>query len=313
MAVIAKIITFAADMGKQGQEQPQHVNRHFINQLYENYPEWQWADEDLMMTNHVSGIPMSVFGNGQPYQQDYLHIGIMTDGEQDMKVNMQHHHITPQTVLIATEGSILQSENYSANLDSQIIHISNQLLQRVFQGNVPPMISHRMYAFVLRFDDDEWEMLLSIARSLWLSVHTDHHLSSEAVLTALLEYLRDKILKAREVERASIPRNIQYTNRFIQLVNEHCMEHRDLKFYADKLYLNKQYLSSVISSVTHRSARNWIEEATATRIKVMLRHSGNMTMNEIAEQFAFSEPSHFSRYFKRLTGMTPAQYRKFDV
>ena len=92
---------------------------------------------------------------------------------------------------------------------------------------------------------------------------------------------------------------------------EHCDHQRTLDFYADRLCLSKQYLGSLIMEVSHRSARAWIDEAALQRIKMMLRHS-TAPLNDISNRMSFAEPSHFSRYFKRLTGMTPNQYRTFS-
>ena len=101
---------------------------------------------------------------------------------------------------------------------------------------------------------------------------------------------------------------MQIFNRFIQFVNEHCEKHRDMEFYADKICLSKQYLSNIISEVSKRKASSWIEEALITRAKVLSRHD-EMSVNEISDSLGFSEPSNLTRYFKRVTGMTPLEYR----
>ena len=43
----------------------------------------------------------------------------------------------------------------------------------------------------------------------------------------------------------------------------------------------------------------------------MLRYS-DQKVSEIAEVLAFSNASHFQRLFKRETGRTPNQYRRFS-
>ena len=41
----------------------------------------------------------------------------------------------------------------------------------------------------------------------------------------------------------------------------------------------------------------------------MLLRTTNLTMQEIALRLDFPDQSFFSRYFKKNTGMTPAEYR----
>ena len=43
-------------------------------------------------------------------------------------------------------------------------------------------------------------------------------------------------------------------------------------------------------------------------IKVKLFHT-NLTLKQIADEMAFPNPSFFSKFFRRMTGQTPLDYR----
>ena len=58
-----------------------------------------------------------------------------------------------------------------------------------------------------------------------------------------------------------------------------------------------------------RTASSWIDEALLSRIKILLRHS-DLTSTEISDRLNFPASSHFARFFKRMTGITPQEYRK---
>ena len=47
----------------------------------------------------------------------------------------------------------------------------------------------------------------------------------------------------------------------------------------------------------------------ATRIKIELKHT-DKSVAQISEDMNFPNPSFFSKYFKRLTGLTPLEYRE---
>ena len=146
--------------------------------------------------------------------------------------------------------------------------------------------------------------------TVWIAVHTEYRENRNDELRNLLMLIRNMALRQNDVKVTAQPRNVQIFNRFIQLINEHCEQHRDMDFYADKICLNKQYLSSVISEVSHRKASSWIEEALITRAKVLLRHDA-LSVHEVSERLGFSESSNLTRYFKRATGMTPLEYRNY--
>ena len=56
------------------------------------------------------------------------------------------------------------------------------------------------------------------------------------------------------------------------------------------------------------TAKDWIDRAVITAAKVMLRYS-NLQIAEIAERLHFPNPSFFCKYFKRLEGCTPQEYK----
>lgn len=93
-------------------------------------------------------------------------------------------------------------------------------------------------------------------------------------------------------------------DRFIQLVNQHCTEHRQLDYYAQRICLTQRYLGTVIRQTSGVTAKEWIDRALITRIKVELLHT-DKSVADIAYDLGFANPAFFSKYFKRLTGLTP--------
>ena len=289
----------------------QRVTGRFMQDLYEQQQNRKWTDDGLLFIRRVGEHSSQVFSSGVPFQLEQLHIGVVMKGEQDVIVNMRHLHLTAGTMLIASPESIMQQEKRTEDFDMQTIHVGDDLLQAVFGGTVPPLFGHRMSDRLLLLDEQTLTLLLSMLDTLWLVLGTDYHKSSQHQLAAILHMI--DLFSQHEEEDAENrqPRNVAIFNRFLSLVAEHCDRQRTLDFYAGELCLSKQYLGSIIGEVSHRSAREWIEEATLTRIKVLLKHS-TASLADISEKMSFAEPSHFSRYFKRLTGLTPNAYRNQD-
>lgn len=98
-------------------------------------------------------------------------------------------------------------------------------------------------------------------------------------------------------------------DRFLQLVNKHSQQERQLAFYAEKICVTERYLGTVIRQTSGITAKEWIDKAVIDYAKVMLRHS-NKQITEISETLHFPNPSFFCKYFRRLTGSTPQAYRQ---
>ena len=72
--------------------------------------------------------------------------------------------------------------------------------------------------------------------------------------------------------------------------------------------LTERYLGTVVRQASGVTAKEWIDRALIARIKVELRHT-DKSVARISEEMNFPNPSFFSKYFKRLTQKTPAEYR----
>ncbi len=79
-------------------------------------------------------------------------------------------------------------------------------------------------------------------------------------------------------------------------------------FLAAQIHLNPDYLSYLFHKEAGQSLSSYILEERILLAKKLL-NTTNKTLQEISEMIGFSNGSYFHKQFKRLTGMTPHQYR----
>lgn len=96
--------------------------------------------------------------------------------------------------------------------------------------------------------------------------------------------------------------------RFLELAQMHSITEREVSFYADKLCITPKYLSELCRKMSNLPASEWIGYYALYEIKKMLNDPA-LTLTDIAEQMHFYNLSHFSRYAKRMLGVSPAEYR----
>jgi len=113
-------------------------------------------------------------------------------------------------------------------------------------------------------------------------------------------------------------RNSQIVKSFKQLLEKEfkkILENHEndsklqVHYFAEKLNLHPNYLNSVIKSKTGRTVNDWISKRTLSVAKSLL-NSTTYSSKEIAYKLGFSEPTHFSRFFKKQTQLSPNTYRK---
>lgn len=104
------------------------------------------------------------------------------------------------------------------------------------------------------------------------------------------------------------PQSGSIYDRFIHFVQDHCMTEREVKFYADKLFITPKHLNFVCKQNTGISASEWIQQFVKERLTILLENQ-NLGIVEIADMMEFSSRSFFTRYVKKLLGQTPSEYR----
>lgn len=104
-------------------------------------------------------------------------------------------------------------------------------------------------------------------------------------------------------------RSSEYFEKLMTLLSENYREQRNVEFYADKMNISSKHLSRVIRNFTGKSVHQWIDEFVALEIKNLLKYS-NMSIQQISYHLNFPNPSFMGQYFKRITGMTPGDYKK---
>lgn len=79
---------------------------------------------------------------------------------------------------------------------------------------------------------------------------------------------------------------------------------------ADIAYFNPSYLSRLFKQVTGKNISDYIFEAKIRRAKQLLEKA-DIKIYEIAEAIGYNSAQNFTRFFKKITNITPQEYREF--
>ncbi|RZK16256.1 MAG: AraC family transcriptional regulator, partial [Pedobacter sp.] len=151
-----------------------------------------------------------------------------------------------------------------------------------------------------------------------LNHSTDKH--SKKLIAANIELLLSYC--SRFYDRQFITRDYLYSGvaeRFEHLLNEYFnSEHPGNKglptvsYCADALRFSSNYFGDLIKKETGKSAQEMIHFKIVELAKERLMDQSK-PVGEVAYALGFKYPQHFTRLFKERMGMTPVEYRLFDI
>lgn len=98
------------------------------------------------------------------------------------------------------------------------------------------------------------------------------------------------------------------TNMFFMNVDKYFKENRKVEFYAQLIGISPKHLAHIVKKTTGKYPSEWLESYVVLESKKLLRSTDESVQN-ISYDLHFATPSHFVKFFKAKTGMTPKEFR----
>ncbi len=248
---------------------------------------------------------------GTPYIMEECRMGLVKRGKGVLTVNMIEHKVSRNTLVFIGTGCIVQPKMFSPDMEICGMLVSNDKMNIALNGNIPAAIGTNSAFLKIEVTQEEADVAENIFGIIWNLVHQDNYPEGtlNGLIHALIHYYNGLHQKKENISDDEKPRNRMIFDRFIQLINTHCKKEHSLGFYADKMCITPRYLGVAVKNTSGVTAKEWIDRAVVTSAKVMLRH-GTKQIVQISDELDFPNPSFFCKFFKRMTGMTPQEYRQ---
>jgi AraC-like DNA-binding protein len=173
-----------------------------------------------------------------------------------------------------------------------------QLHQNPCTGLTPEETAHFGHCFLL------------LEEKIKLRAHAFYkEVVQNSVFAFFLEWANLLVAKKDSFSRAVFSRKEEIMSQFLQLLLQYASANHPVTFYADKLCITPQYLTSVLKEITGKSANKWIDEVLIIEAKILLK-APHSTVQRVAGKLNFSDQSAFGKFFKKNTGLSPKEYRK---
>ena len=235
-------------------------------------------------------------------------------GEARIEIDLLEYDITPNTQIIFLPNSIINYSYASPDLSISYITFSNAFFQEATVRLDPSFFHFLKENPVVTLPVERTRTINGLIIALEdLYKDKENCFRLQILRNYIQSFLLDIYDKTHRIFEQNRPEGIsrqeELFKRFIQLIHKHCLNQREVSFYAQKMFITPRYLSAITQAVAGETAKNIIDKHVILEIKVLLE-STDLSIQEIANRLQFPDQSFFSRYFKKHTSISPQYYRR---
>ena len=265
-------------------------------------------DKDLLLISDKTAYSMK---HGA-FRTDVTTAIIYLQGSVSFRVNMREFSAQAPCMVLLPADTIIECLEVSADAITRIIIMSRTFSDNLFstQNNILPLYKHVVDNPVidLRGEEEVMTTFYMMLKNLIRNPQSPWRLEAARHLTLALFYAYSGV-KHDVTSTSTKERKDEIYTHFIELLQKHYKQEREIGFYADKLCISPKYLSRMVKEASGRLATEWIEDYVTTESKALLS-STTLSIQQISNALNFPSQSLFGKYFKRITGVTPRNYRK---
>lgn len=277
-----------------------------------NYYNWQskvqeLVPDDMRIGDDLLILEFATYNDSfnVPRKVDVTTLILLDKGESRAIVEGKEYHLKAPCLAIVMPNQTYCLLEASEELKLRAIIMSNRFtanlmsssLNRMVQKNPILEISSDIISF-----NTYYKVLLHTVKSPIKSYRfeTAQHLT----MSMLYFYIR-KLVK---IENDKKRKEIIFDN-FCEELRKYFSINRTIPFYSGRLGVSPKYLNDIVKEKTQITANDYIDKVTVTECKALLS-STEMSIQRISMLMNFSSYSGFGKFFKRMTGMSPTEYRE---
>lgn len=240
-------------------------------------------------------------------------IYLLLEGEHDVKLGADRLQLSPNDLVIVPENMLYASDHIK-NCKGYCIHFKPEFLKPQLAKPLTEEFPYFQFdaPHIINLNQNECEAIQESFKNIieeYERTSTEKNFLLRNLILILLLRVRE-IYKTRVKElNKNMTRCEQLANGFKLLVEKYFIEKRTVNEYATMLNITPNHLSDVVSETFGRSPLQIILDMLLMEAKVQLG-STDKTISEIAYYLKFDDPSHFTHFVKKRTGLSPQEFRK---
>lgn len=240
---------------------------------------------------------------------------LVRDGQASINIDYNTYSIAPDTLAFIIPGHVFGISAVSPDFKARFLMVDKSLLDEIMEERKG---FYNYFSLkknpLMPVDPEENAGLERAILLLQEKTRLRTHLFQREVVyntasALFLELMNIWVGKNMNMLHPILSRKEELVDKFLKLLNKYVREQHQLSFYAEKLFITPQYLSSILKRQTGKSGSKWINDALIMEAKRLIR-APYSTIQDVAYTLNFSDQSTFGKFFKKSLGISPLVYRK---
>ncbi|WP_198411321.1 helix-turn-helix domain-containing protein [Marinimicrobium alkaliphilum] len=271
-----------------------------------------WPTPDMIHCETIAERSQLHSWSIKPHRHGNLwHVLLVLKGKVETRFDSDRLTIDVPCVVFVPEGCIHAFE-FTRDIDGYVVTVASPLIKELEPKLELGVGFEKFYspAFYELSEDRHWiQMLFDGIFSNYRSDSPGRTLVMESLVGVLLAWVARNAQGSGDGAFGGQGAEERTFSKFQSLLEKNFRSQKTIAFYSDRMGVASARLNSISRRLSGRSSLEVIHERLLLEAKRNLTYT-SMRINEVAYALGFVDPAYFNRFFKRMTGKTPKEFRQ---
>jgi AraC family transcriptional activator of pobA len=248
-----------------------------------------------------------------PHRHSFYHMVLFTEGAGQHTIDFETFTVKPFQIYFMIPGQV-HSWEFDGFTDGYIINFSaaffqSLLLRPEYLDNFS-FLSGNLKDAVIDLPEGIHGQVKGLFEQIIQEATNPKTLATDMVRLLMLQmFIAINRLKVVNDYKGPASYNQTLLKSFQKLIEQSYSEIRHPKDYAELLYITPNHLNALCKDMLGMQAGEVIRNRVLLEAKRLLTNP-QLSITEIALQLNFNDNSYFTKFFRKLTNITPEEFRK---
>ena len=257
---------------------------------------------------------------GVKYNTDLFAVSLKDGMEGSMGYGRNSYDFSDGTMVFSKPNQVLSIEEKTIASDARgwMLAFHPDLIRKSGLGKTIGYYNFFDYEVheALHLSDQEKSTLTDLVKKIELEINQNIDKHSQKLIIATIELILDycnrfydrQFYVRTNLHQDHVTEFENFLKYYFNSEKPATLGLPSVKYCGEQLNMSSNYLSDLLKKETGKSAKDHIYAFVVNRAKNKLLGS-TASVSEIAYDLGFEYPQHFSKLFKKQTGMSPVKYR----